>query len=77
LYLGNVENPHLILIKIKGKPIDIYTCGVHSDTKFICDYAFYNCYNLEEVTISDSVVTIGSHAFDGCTQLQGLFLFWG
>jgi hypothetical protein len=31
---------------------------------------FLGCVSLENITIPTSVHTIGSHAFDGCSQMQ-------
>ena len=33
---------------------------------------FYNLYNLTDVTIPDSVNTIGYGAFDGCSSLRSI-----
>ena len=42
---------------------------VREGTVAIADYAFYQCEDLQTVTISDSVETIGEAAFYGCTGL--------
>ncbi|MBR6727582.1 MAG: leucine-rich repeat protein [Clostridia bacterium] len=38
----------------------------------INSYAFYNCKNLQSVTIPDSVTSIGDRAFEGCHSLQSV-----
>ena len=38
----------------------------------IDDYAFSSCYNLTSVTLSDSIVTIGSCAFHFCSSLNSI-----
>ena len=38
----------------------------------IGDYAFYYCYGLTSVTISDLVTSIGSSAFSGCSGLTSM-----
>lgn len=58
LYLGNKENPYLILVKAKNREIEI--CNIHRLTKSINDKAFYYCTSLKEINIPDSVVSIGS-----------------
>lgn len=40
----------------------------------IGDYAFYSCEELENVTISDKIVSIGTSAFGNCTQLNDIYL---
>lgn len=34
------------------------------------NYAFYNCADLEQITIPDSVVSIGEQSFYGCSKLK-------
>ena len=36
------------------------------------DYAFYNCINLNEVSLADSVTIIGISAFDNCKMLSSV-----
>ena len=38
----------------------------------IGDYAFYNCINLESVTIPNSVTSIGDYAFLNCINLESI-----
>ena len=38
----------------------------------ILEGAFYNCKNLESITIPDSVTSIGDSAFDGCSSLTSI-----
>ena len=47
-YLGNAENPHLVLI---GPAVSAITsCVVHHDTKLICESAFYGCSSLGTIS---------------------------
>lgn len=39
-------------------------------TEEISEYAFYNCRNIEEITVPDSVRIIEKHAFSGCRNLR-------
>ena len=41
-----------------------------TDGETIRERAFYQCANIESITISDSVTSIGSGAFEGCTGLE-------
>ncbi len=68
LYLGNEENPYLVLIKAKDK--NITSCIIHESTKIIYDNAFSGCSNLETIEIPDGVTNIGNAAFYGCTSLK-------
>ncbi len=46
-----------------------------SNTKGIANYAFYNNYgnySLKSITIPDSVTSIGSYAFSGCSELTSV-----
>ena len=47
---------------------------VIADGESIESKAFYGCYNLEFITISDSVISIGKGAFEGCDKLESIAL---
>lgn len=70
LYLGNAENPYLILVKAKNSAIP--RCNVSEKTVAICDNAFYGCSELTAISIPDNVISIGSHAFYGCALLTSI-----
>ncbi len=40
----------------------------------ISSYAFYYCYNLESITISDKITSIYYEAFYGCTKLSSVIM---
>lgn len=67
-YIGNEENPYMILFKAKKQ--DISSCNINSKCKIIGGGAFNGCYNLESITIPESVISIGCNAFKGCTKLE-------
>ncbi len=69
-YIGNDANPYLILVKAKDKKIT--SVQIHSDTKFIHSYAFYNCNSLASVTILGSIKKIYSEAFSYCNELTSI-----
>ncbi len=69
-YLGNKDNPYLVLIKAKDK--NITECTIHNKTKIINAYAFGECRVLTEIIIPDSVIYIGSSAFWGCSVLTDI-----
>ena len=69
-YLGNSENPYLVLIGAKDQ--NITSCQIHNDTRILSDHAFSNCKSLTSVTIGNSVKTIGDWAFYGCTSLTSV-----
>lgn len=47
LYLGNTENPYLVLIKLKNENITL--CEVNNKTKIIGNYVFFCCKKLKTV----------------------------
>lgn len=47
---------------------------VCSGIKYISDYAFEYSENLVKIIIPDSIVHIGSRAFDGCSSLENIFV---
>ena len=71
-YLGNEENPYLLLYKWAGNGIE--SVEINDKTKFIYDKAFYKCTNLKSIFVPDSVVSIGDTAFAGCENLESVIL---
>ena len=69
-YLGNPNNPYLILLK--AKDTSITTCTINNTTKFIHSFAFGNCRSLTSITIPDSVTSIGYGAFAYCSSLTSI-----
>ena len=70
-YLGNNDNPYLVLVAAKGKR-DLTSINIHGDTEIIAPGAFEGCTNLTSVTIPDSVRLICNYAFEGCTSLTNI-----
>ena len=69
-YLGNANNPYVILIASTKKSIT--ACSIHPDTKIITWRAFYNCTSLASVTIPNSVTSIANYAFAWCGSLTSV-----
>ncbi len=69
-YLGNEQNPYLILVKAKAT--NIKSCQIHENTKFIYSSAFKDCTALEEIEIPAEIIEIGENAFNNCTALKGV-----
>ena len=67
LYLGNDDNPYVVLFKAKDHSIT--SCTVHSDCRIIYHYAFRECTELLEVNYGDSVIAIGDYAFAYCQKI--------
>lgn len=67
MYIGNENNPYLILVKASDKNIKSYK--THSNTKFIYDEAFKDCDNLLHIEIPNGIKGIGCKAFN-CSNLQ-------
>ncbi len=72
LYLGNTENPYLVLMS--ATDTSIASCEVHTSTKVIAPRAFEKCSNLTSVTLSEGLLSIGEYAFYECTSLSGIAL---
>ena len=71
-YLGNENNPYLVLMKPISAEETTYT--IHRDTKVIGGRAFEDCYSLVTISIPDSVTHINTMAFSDCTGLQNITL---
>ena len=72
LYLGNAENPYVVLIKAKST--DITDCEINSNCKVIAGAAFNDCKGLTSITVPNSVENIGYGAFSGCSSLESITL---
>lgn len=70
-YLGNSKNPYVVLKSAKS---NITSCTIDANTKVICNNAFYECYGLTRIVISQSVEYIGNAAFFGCKNLEKIII---
>ena len=70
LYLGNADNPYLVLVE--AKDISITSCEINNKTKIILEDAFSGCSSLESVVIPDSVTDIGMSVFYDCSSLKSV-----
>ena len=61
-YLGNDENPYVVLISVIDK--SAVNFNIHGNCKIIYDSAFSSCSSLTDVNIPESVVYIGYAAFN-------------
>ena len=69
-YLGNNDNPYLVLIKAKDR--DITSCEIYPNTRLIHHKAFSRCENLTNIDIPKTVISIGSLAFIQCSSLSSV-----
>ena len=69
-YLGNQENPYLVLVEATSTAIT--SCTIHPDTRIINHGAFSACTSLSSITIPDSVTSIGNYAFFWCESLSSI-----
>ncbi|MBR5167981.1 MAG: leucine-rich repeat domain-containing protein [Salinivirgaceae bacterium] len=67
-YLGNAENPYIILVKAKSE--EIISCEINEKCRIILSSAFRNCKTLTSVVIPKSVVCIGNNTFNNCGALE-------
>ena len=66
-YLGNANNPYLVLIRVVDTSVS--SCNISLDAKFIYQDAFSGCENLASITIPSGVISIGNSAFLHCESL--------
>ena len=71
LYLGNEDNPYVLLMNKSNWSATSYE--IHNKTKFIHSGAFVYS-NLENITIPDSVVFIDYYAFQFCDSLKSVII---
>lgn len=65
-YLGNEQNPYLVLMNGKYAPS---AAEIHPQTQIIADKAFENARNITQISIPGSINIIGEAAFKGCEKL--------
>lgn len=68
LYLGNENNPNVILVKVKD--LSISTFVIKENTKCIYGGAFRNCGSLASLTLPSTLTFIGGNAFRNCNALS-------
>ncbi len=68
-YLGNAENPHLCLMRVKSE--NITTFEINNNCKCISGSAFSGS-GLESITIPNSVAGISEYAFECCVNLRSI-----
>lgn len=70
LYLGNNENPYVILVK--STKTNIQSIKINENTLFIHSKAFMDCTKVNEIIIPNSVLDIGERAFLNCENLKSI-----
>ena len=69
-YLGNEDNPYLVLVK--ANTTEITSCDINVKTKFIHALAFYNCNKLENIIVPNNILSIGARTFSYCSSLKSI-----
>lgn len=72
LYLGNTDNPYVLLFKTTST--DIKSLTIEDGTHLIYDQAFRDCTLLEAINGTENIHYIGSYAFYGCSALTSIVL---
>lgn len=69
-YVKANNNPYCILVEATNKNLSSYQ--INSQTKYIAGSVFSYCERLTEITIPDSVISIGDYAFSNCRLLNSI-----
>lgn len=69
LYLGNSNNPYVLLYRAKNT--EIVSCNINENTKIIYESAFSSC-QITSITIPLSITYIDNFAFFCCYELKDI-----
>ena len=69
-YLGNEENPYVVLVKAKNMLLTSYE--INEKTKIIYYGAFWGCSGMTSIEIPSGVASIGESAFYKCSNLASI-----
>lgn len=69
-YLGNMDNPYVLLIEAIDKTIPSFS--FKEGTKVIYEDSFSGCDNITDIIIPDNVTCIGEKAFYDCNNLKNV-----
>ena len=72
LYLGNEDNPYVVLVKPKNQNIE--SCDIANGTKIIAAHAFVGCTSLKNVSLPKTLTSIGMSAFENCSSLERIII---
>lgn len=67
LYIGDEESPYVIFVSATNTEIE--SCTVHKDTRIIYDGAFFDCSEIDEIILPDTLSQFGCAINDGCYDL--------
>ena len=68
--INNIRYADTYLVEAVDKTLSTYS--IKEGTRWIGDYAFYNCTGLTSIEIPNSVTSIGSSAFHNCSGLTSI-----
>jgi hypothetical protein len=71
-YIGNNDNPYVVLMKVKNKGIT--SCSINDKCNHIYQNAFENCSDLKDLIIPNTIISIGSNAFSNCSGLTTIYI---
>lgn len=71
-YVGNNENPYLILVKANN--INIASCNIHNGCNFLMDNSFKDCVNLSSIVIPEHIKSVGIYTFRSCESLSSVLV---
>ena len=71
-YLGNKENPYLLLVG--AKDTNVLEVTINENTRIIMYSAFGGCSLLNSIVIPNSVISIGNSAFADCISLNSIVM---
>ena len=72
--LENLDLSEATIVEGGGKYYHGYNDSFYTSNNVVGEYMFYDCANLQNITLQENITTIGYNAFYGCDALTNVYI---